>query len=40
MTVSGWTMANADRQSHQNLESQTQKIRSRGRSLGRLTDCL
>ena len=33
-------MANADRQLAQSRESNTQKIRSRGRSLGRLTVCL
>ena len=40
MTVSGCTIARADRQSGQRRESQTQKTRSRARSLGRLTDCL
>ncbi len=37
-TVSGWTMARADRQLGQSLDSNTQKTRSRGRSFGRLTD--
>ena len=40
ITVCGWTMANAERQSDHSRESKTQKIRSRGRSLGRFTDCL
>ena len=40
MTVSGWTIASADRQLAQSRESKTQKKRSRGRSFGRLTDCL
>jgi hypothetical protein len=39
MTVSGWTMARAERQSGQRWESTTQKTRSRQRSFGRLTDC-
>ncbi len=33
-------MARAERQSGQRRESTTQKTRSRGRSFGRLTDCL
>ena len=40
MTVSGCTIARADRQFRQSRDSNTQKRRSRGRSFGRLTDCL
>ena len=39
LTVSGCTMASADLQFGQRRESTTQKMRSRGRSFGRLTDC-
>jgi len=39
-TVSGWTRTRADRQLGQRRESHTRKTRSRGRSFGRLTDCL
>ena len=37
-TVSGWTRVSADRQPGQSLDSQTQKIRSCLRSLGRSTE--
>ena len=40
MTVSGCTIARADRQFGQIPDSATQKTRSWGRSLGRLTECL
>ena len=40
ITVSGLTMTNAVLHSDQNLDSQTQNTRSRGHSLGRLTDWL
>ena len=40
MTVSGCTMANAERQFGQSLDSHTQKTRSRGCNFGRLTDSL
>lgn len=36
MTVAGWTMARAERQFGQSRDSNTQKIRSRVRSFGRL----
>ena len=40
MTVSGWTIAKAERQFGQRRTGTTQKKRSRGRSFGRLADCL
>ena len=40
MTVSGCTMASAERQFGHSRDSNTQKTRSRGRNFGRLTDCL
>ena len=40
VTVSGCTMASADRQLDHSRDSHTQKTRSRGRSLGRLQWCL
>jgi hypothetical protein len=39
MTVSGWIMASADRQSGQSRESQTQKTRSQSLSLRRVMVC-
>jgi len=36
-TVAGCTIASAERQFGQSLESHTQKTRSRGRNFGRLT---
>jgi hypothetical protein len=38
MTVSGWTMTSADRQSGQMLHSQAQRSRSDDVSLGRFTE--